>query len=188
MPAAVGCCFGCMASRHARGRSDHGPLADRHIEGFSEPELDAYEHLLGQLSRERPARLADRREGRCQRDHDTAMFRRLRDFHLEDGGLTGMAKSPADHLAPDRPLTLAHVADGAEGLVIGDLARAHWRAKAVAPATSALVICRDGPRMAALVRALAFFAPDVEVLRIPGLGLPALRPGLAACRRGRRNA
>jgi len=33
-------------------------------------------------------------------------------------------RSPADHLAPDRPLTLANVADGAEGLVISDLARA----------------------------------------------------------------
>src|SRR6188474_3523708 len=77
-----------------------------------------------------------------------------------------MAKSPADHLAPDRPLTLAHVADGAEGLVIGDLARAIGARKPT-PATSALVICRDGPRMAALARALAFFAPDIEVLQFP---------------------
>ena len=35
-----------------------------------------------------------------------------------------MAKSPAELLAPDRPLTLASVADGAEGLVVSDLARA----------------------------------------------------------------
>jgi transcription-repair coupling factor (superfamily II helicase) len=77
-----------------------------------------------------------------------------------------MVTSPADRLAADRPLTLAHVADGAEGLVIGDLARA-IAARKPAPATSALVICRDGPRMAALARALAFFAPDVEVLQFP---------------------
>ena len=35
-----------------------------------------------------------------------------------------MTKSPAELLAPDRPLTLSNVADGAEGIVIADLARA----------------------------------------------------------------
>src|SRR5215207_6261835 len=76
------------------------------------------------------------------------------------------AKSPAELLAPDRPLTLANVADGAEGLVISDLARA-VAARSNPPATSALVICRDGPRMAALARALSFFSPDIEVLQFP---------------------
>src|SRR6478672_12966587 len=75
-------------------------------------------------------------------------------------------KSPAELLAPDRPLTLSNVADGAEGLVISDLARA-VAARTSPPATSALVICRDGQRMAALARALAFFAPDIEVLEFP---------------------
>jgi transcription-repair coupling factor (superfamily II helicase) len=75
-------------------------------------------------------------------------------------------KSPAELLAPDRPLTLSNVADGAEGLVISDLARA-VAARTSPPATSALVICRDGPRMAALARALSFFAPDIEVLQFP---------------------
>ena len=60
-------------------------------------------------------------------------------------------KSPAELLAPDRPLTLSNVADGAEGLVISDLARA-VAARTNPPATSALVICRDGPRMAASSR------------------------------------
>jgi transcription-repair coupling factor (superfamily II helicase) len=77
-----------------------------------------------------------------------------------------MAKSPAELLAPDCPLTLANVADGAEGLVIADLARA-MAARKETPATSAVVICRDGPRMAALARALAFFAPEIEVLQFP---------------------
>ena len=40
-------------------------------------------------------------------------------------------------------------------------------ARADAPATSLLVVCRDGPRMAALARALAFFAPDLAVLEFP---------------------
>src|SRR3954454_23754266 len=76
------------------------------------------------------------------------------------------AKSPAALLAPDRPLILANVAEGAEGLVISDLARA-VAARTNPPATSALVICRDGPRMAALARALSFFAPDIDVLQFP---------------------
>ena len=75
-------------------------------------------------------------------------------------------QSPAGLLASDRPLTLSNVADGAEGLVISDLARA-VAARTNPPATSALVICRDGPRMAALARALSFFAPDIDVLQFP---------------------
>jgi transcription-repair coupling factor (superfamily II helicase) len=77
-----------------------------------------------------------------------------------------MAKSPAELLAPGKPLTLASVADGAEGLVISDLARA-VAARRDAPATSLVVICRDGPRMAALSRALSFFAPDIAVQELP---------------------
>jgi transcription-repair coupling factor (superfamily II helicase) len=77
-----------------------------------------------------------------------------------------MAKSPAELLSSGKPLTLAGVADGVEGLVISDLARAVG-ARADAPATSLLVICRDGPRMAALSRALAFFAPDISVQELP---------------------
>ena len=69
-------------------------------------------------------------------------------------------------LTPGRPLTLAGIADGAEGLVIADLARA-IAAGAKPPAISAAVICRDGPRMAMLSRALGFFAPDIEVLEFP---------------------
>jgi transcription-repair coupling factor (superfamily II helicase) len=77
-----------------------------------------------------------------------------------------MAKSPAELLEPGRPLTLAGVADGAEGLVIADFARA-VAARPRAPAVSLVVVCRDGPRMAALARALGFFAPDMAVLEFP---------------------
>jgi len=75
-------------------------------------------------------------------------------------------KSPAGALATGRVVTLAGVADGAEGLVAGDLARA-IAAQVDAAATTLLVICRDGPRMAQLARALAFFAPDVEMHEFP---------------------
>jgi len=76
------------------------------------------------------------------------------------------ARSPAQALRPDRPLTLANVAEGAEGLVASDLARA-VAARKDAPAVSLAVVCRDGPRMAQLARALGFFAPDLEVMQFP---------------------
>src|SRR5882757_6751435 len=76
------------------------------------------------------------------------------------------AKSPAELLVPGRALTLSGVADGAEGLIVADLARA-VAAKPNAPATSLVVICRDGPRMAQLARALAFFAPEIEINEFP---------------------
>jgi transcription-repair coupling factor (superfamily II helicase) len=76
------------------------------------------------------------------------------------------ARSPAQRLTPGRPLLLAGVADGAEGLVLADLARS-IAAGATPPAISLAVICRDGARMAMLARGLAFFAPDIEVLEFP---------------------
>src|SRR5437899_10331503 len=76
------------------------------------------------------------------------------------------ARNPAQLLVPGRPLTLAGVADGAEALVVADLARA-VAGRGDGSATSLLVVCRDGPRMAALARALGFFAPDLAVLEFP---------------------
>src|SRR6187397_3051393 len=76
------------------------------------------------------------------------------------------ARSPAELLVPGRALTLSGVADGAEGLIVADLARA-VAARPNAPATSLLVICRDGQRLAQLSRALAFFAPDIEINEFP---------------------
>ncbi len=75
-------------------------------------------------------------------------------------------KSPAQSLKPGTALTLAQVADGAEGLVLADLARA-VAARPDAPAISLAVICRDGQRMAALSRALAFFGPDIQTMEFP---------------------
>ena len=76
-----------------------------------------------------------------------------------------LVKSPAELLAPGRVLTLANVAEGAEGLVVSDLARAIAARKK--PAISLAVICRDGPRMQQLARALEFFAPDLDVMQFP---------------------
>jgi len=75
-------------------------------------------------------------------------------------------KSPAEMLGPGRALTLANVAEGAEGLVVSDLARA-VAARPKPPAVSLAVVCRDGPRMQQLARALEFFAPDLSVMQFP---------------------
>lgn len=72
----------------------------------------------------------------------------------------------ADVLAEGRPLTLSRVADGMEGMVVADLARSIAAGKN-APWPSLTVVCRDGQRMAALERGLAFFAPELEVISFP---------------------
>ncbi len=76
------------------------------------------------------------------------------------------AHSPAERIAPGRALTLANVAEGAEGLIVSDLARA-IAGRPKPPAVSLAVVCRDGPRMSQLARALEFFAPDLEVMQFP---------------------
>src|SRR3989440_10959272 len=75
-------------------------------------------------------------------------------------------RNPADALVARRALTLMNTADGAEGLVLADLARA-LSARPDAPPVPLLAVCRDGSRMAALSRALSFFAPDLTVLEFP---------------------
>src|SRR5437764_5029445 len=77
-----------------------------------------------------------------------------------------MVKSPAELLVAGRTLTLSGVADGAEGLIVADLARA-VAARPDAPPTCLVVVCRDGPRMAQLARALSFFAPEIEINEFP---------------------
>ena len=57
-------------------------------------------------------------------------------------------RNPAELLIRGRPLTLASVADGAEALVVADLARG-LAVRPDATAISLAVLCRDGPRMAA---------------------------------------
>jgi len=74
--------------------------------------------------------------------------------------------SPASQLLPGNALTFANVSEGAEGLIVADLARA-VAAKPKPPAVSLCVVCRDGPRMQQLARALEFFAPDLPVLQFP---------------------
>ena len=58
---------------------------------------------------------------------------------------------------------LARVPQGFDALVLGDLARLG------APALH-VHVARDDQRMASLAEALAFFAPDIPVLQVSGLG------------------
>src|SRR6516225_4695266 len=76
------------------------------------------------------------------------------------------AQSPAQLLSPGHALTLSNVAEGAEGLIISDLARA-VAARTRPPAVSLAAVCRDGSRMQQLARSLEFFAPDLPVLQFP---------------------
>ena len=60
-----------------------GRFADVHIEVFSDAELDQYEHLLDAIESDLlywvTGVLA------VPAEHDTAMFRRVRDFHMQAG-------------------------------------------------------------------------------------------------------
>jgi transcription-repair coupling factor (superfamily II helicase) len=80
--------------------------------------------------------------------------------------VTANTKSPFESLRPGKTLTFTQVADGAEGLVLTDVARA-MAARAEAPAISLCVICRDGQRMAQLSRALSFFGPEILTIEFP---------------------
>src|SRR5262249_15264795 len=73
-----------------------------------------------------------------------------------------LATSLAARLKAGQPLTLSGVPDGAEGLVIADLARTIAVGKNP-PAISLAVICRDGPRLGAVARDIAVFAPDIKL-------------------------
>lgn len=68
-------------------------------------------------------------------------------------------------LLPQQPLTIAGVPDGANALVLADLARAHFARTGAAKRM--LVVCRDAERMNALASGLQFFAPDLAVLTFP---------------------
>ena len=61
-----------------------GRFADVHIAGLNDAELDQFEHLLDALETDLLAWLTGGMT--VPPDHDTAMFRRVRDFHFGRGG------------------------------------------------------------------------------------------------------
>jgi antitoxin CptB len=60
-----------------------GRFADAHLAAFSDAELDQYEHLLDALEADLLSWMTGVSE--VPADHDTAMFRRVRDFHFGAG-------------------------------------------------------------------------------------------------------
>jgi antitoxin CptB len=60
-----------------------GRFADVHLPGFSDAELDQYEHLLEALETDLLSWVTGVSE--VPPEHDTVMFRRVRDFHLATG-------------------------------------------------------------------------------------------------------
>ena len=60
-----------------------GRFADAHIEGFSDAELDEFERLLDAPEPDLLAWVTG--VAAVPAEHDTAMFRRVRDFHLRRG-------------------------------------------------------------------------------------------------------
>ncbi len=58
-----------------------GRFADVHIGTFSDAELDQYEHLLDAIESDLLAWLTG--VAAVPAEHDTAMLRRVRDFHLK---------------------------------------------------------------------------------------------------------
>jgi antitoxin CptB len=60
-----------------------GRFADVHVAGFTDAELDEFERLLDALESELLGWLTGKTP--VPAEHDTAMFRRVRDFHLKAG-------------------------------------------------------------------------------------------------------
>ncbi len=144
----------------------YGQFADVQIASLSDADLDVYAQLL-ELPDQQVFEWGDRRASAAGRLRHAAVPAPARILRRRDPDqVSGMVKSPAELLRPGKALTLAQVADGAEGLVLADLARA-VAARPNAPAISLAVVCRDGQRMAALSRALAFFGPDILTMEFP---------------------
>ena len=75
-------------------------------------------------------------------------------------------KRALDRLAKREPLTLSNVPDGFDAVIVADMARG--LARAAEDRSVALVhVARDGQRSRAFQEALAFVAPEIEILDFP---------------------
>ena len=143
-----------------------GRFADAQIATLSDADLDEYERWLEVPDQQIFTWVNGDADGAAPRSTPRCSAACAISIARANADVNAMAKSPAALLQAGQPLTLAQVADGAEGLVLADLARA-IAARPNAPAISLAVICRDGQRMAALSRALAFFGPDIVTMEFP---------------------
>jgi antitoxin CptB len=60
-----------------------GRFADAHLASFNDAELDQFEHLLDALETDLLSWMTGLAE--VPAEHDTPMFRRVRDFHFKSG-------------------------------------------------------------------------------------------------------
>jgi transcription-repair coupling factor (superfamily II helicase) len=79
--------------------------------------------------------------------------------------MTASLKRALDALKEERSLTLSSVPDGFDAVVVGDLGRG--LAGAAKGAAVLVHVARDGQRQQLLHNALAFVAPEIEVLSFP---------------------
>ena len=149
-----------------------GRFADAEIADLGDDELAQLEHLIEVPDPDLYAALTGNKP--LAPEYASGLFDRIKSFRVADHN-----HEIADTIArrncstPGRALTFANVAEGAEGLVVSDLARA-VAARPKPPAVSLAVVCRDGAAHAAT-------GPRAGILRtrfagdaVSGLGLPAL--------------
>ena len=113
-------------------------------------------------------------DSRSAPEYAGALFDRIKSFRR--GGSRRMkspTRSPAELLAPGRALTFANVAEGAEGLVVSDLARAVGRAAEAAGGQPRRGLPRRSADAATGARAGILRARSAGDA-VSGLGLPAL--------------
>ena len=169
-----------LASRHAGDGSDHGPLRRRHVEQLhARTNSREFEQLIEAPDRELLAWITG--EADVPPDYDTALFRRLRDFSHRRGALRDRHGAQSRRAPRSRPPADAWQASptAPRASSLADLARA-VAARAGAPATSIVVICRDGAAHGRARARAAFLRARSRGRGVSGLGLPALRPRLAA--------
>jgi len=98
-----------------------GRFADAEIGGLGDDEVAELEHLIEVADPDLYAALTGNTV--LAPPYAGALFERIRAFRPADHGrMKPPVQSPAQQLAPGRALTFANVAEGAEGLVVSDLA------------------------------------------------------------------
>src|SRR4051812_7802192 len=98
-----------------------GRFADAAIAELSDAELTDLERLIEVSDPDLYAALSS--DVLLAPEFRTPLFERIKSFPRGSRRMKSPAKSPAELLNRGRALTLANVAEGAEGLVVSDLAR-----------------------------------------------------------------
>ena len=154
-----------------------GRFADAHIDTFDAAGLDDFERLIeapnaalyawvtGTESRAR--RLRHRGAARSSKRFTRGANHRAPGTRHDAQSYDRLAVSPAAAAGARPAAAFCPASPTAPKAWCWPISRARSPRAATPPAISLAVVCRDGPRMATLSRALAFFAPEIEVLEFP---------------------